>query len=345
MLTHDEILAKTKNKPWVSPFEKIVGLVEENELISKDNKTNEKNMTNTANTANTANTVTTTNTQVQIYEYHARNSCYGAAAWAVYHYKHTSPLVLSARRDGARDIFTLKVGKSKLNLKPSYSSAGIEHVKLVDNDIHITYSGLAGGGVGSSLCRGLAKDVKGVIIHSEGGGEKLGSATLILPKMLKLQVGVDDTDKIGEGATWSLANEIGHELNFDKDIEYLNHTLVQLYPGTPEKTTNCVATVLTFGVKPNKLGWLKKELANKFHELTSSKQTGLAFLDGIRIPKMLEQFAHEARSKLVTIDDARNLADRLNIELHEVTGDRGLIGATAALGFAEKQDEAVEPAV
>jgi methanogenesis imperfect marker protein 11 len=163
--------------------------------------------------------------------------------------------------------------------------------------------------------------------------------------MVKLQVGVDDTDKIGVGATWSLANEIAHQLNKAKGVEYLNHTLVQLYPGTPERTTNCVATALTFGVKPDKMMWFKKKLTNKFKELTSSRHTGLAFFEGIRIPKMLVQFANQARSQLVTIEDARFVAEILGIDLNEVTGNRGLIGATAALGFAERQDEAVKPAV
>ena len=103
MLTRKEVLERVSDKPWVSPFDKIISMFSPEENL------------------------------VQVYEYHARNACFGAAAWAVYHYKQTSPLVLAARRDGARDIFTLKVGESKLNLKPSFSSAGIESVKLVED--------------------------------------------------------------------------------------------------------------------------------------------------------------------------------------------------------------------
>ncbi|MCK5560271.1 MAG: hypothetical protein KAJ51_06740, partial [Thermoplasmata archaeon] len=101
MLTRDEILDRVRDKPWVSPFDRIVGVYSASENL------------------------------VQIYECHARNACSGAAAWAVYHYKRSSALVVDARREGARDIFTLKPGKCDLNLKPSYSSAGIEAVELV----------------------------------------------------------------------------------------------------------------------------------------------------------------------------------------------------------------------
>lgn len=311
MLTRDDILNRVKDKPWVSPFEKIVGIYDPSEKL------------------------------VQIYEHHARNACSGAAAWAVHHYKRSSPLVVEARSEGARDIFTLKLGKCDLDLKPSYSSAGIEAVELVEDKIHVTYAGLAGGGVGSTLCRALADGVDGAEIHEEGGGDKLGRATLVLPLMTKIQVGVDDTDKPGAGATWSLANEIAFQVGGLKGIEYLNHTLVQLYPGTPEKTTNCVATVLTFAVAKDKLELLKNELISCFSDLTFSEHTGLTFWTGISIPEKIIRFSNQARTEVVTIEQAKSVAEVSQIELQPVSGERGLIGAVAALGYAERQKEAV----
>ena len=313
MLNQKDILKRTKDKPWVSPFEKIIGVFSPKEEL------------------------------VQIYEYHARNMCYGAAAWAVHHYKKTSPLIIDARRDGARDIFTLKTGSNELDLKPSFSSAGIEAAKVVDHKIHITYSGLAGGGVGSTFCRALAKNVDGVTMITEGGGDKLGGATIVIPEMMKVQVGVDDTDKAGAGATWSLANEIAYELAKKTGIEYLNHTLVQLYPGTPERTTNCVATILTFAVLPNKYETLKRELKKQFKALTLSEHTGLAIWEGVLIPTELVRFSDLARKKVVTIKQTKKLAEQLDIKLIPVTGERGLIGALAGLGYAERQEQAVIP--
>ncbi len=312
MLTRKEVFEQIKDKPWVSPFEKIICVT--------DSK----------------------NKLVQIYEYHARNTCYGAAAWAVFHYKQTSALIISAFRDGARDIFTLKPGKSKLRLKPSYSPAGIEEIKVNDDNVQIKYTGLAGGGVGSSFCRALAEGVTNVVIHSEGGGDKLGSSTIILPNMLKVHVGVDDTDRPGAGATWSLANEIGYNLNRQGWAEYLNHTLVQLYPGTPEKTTNCVATVLTFAVIPKKLNGFKKKIIKEFKRLTLSENTGLTFYQGIEIPKKLILTSNAARRRIITLSKVKMIAKELSIDLEPVSGERGLIGAFAALGYAEEQEKAVK---
>jgi methanogenesis imperfect marker protein 11 len=165
--------------------------------------------------------------------------------------------------------------------------------------------------------------------------------------MFKLQVGVDDTDKPGVGATWSLANEIAYELGKQKGIEYLNHTLIQLYPGTPDRTTNCVATVLSFAVLPEKLEYIKRELTDRFSELTQSEQTGLAFMVGISIPKKLIRFSARARKQVVTLEQAKKMANELEIELVSIAsaGDRGLIGAVAGLGYSEKQDHAVRPMV
>ena len=256
-------------------------------------------------------------------------------------WRRGSALVLDAVRDGARDIFTLKLGTSKLDLKPSISSAGIEAVELIEDKIHITYAGLAGGGVGSTWCRAQAKGVVGAMIHAEGGGDRLGNATLVLPKMLKVQLGVDDTDRLGAGATWSLANEIAFELGKKPGVEYLNHTLVQLYPGTPERTKNCVATVLTFAVIPDRLKYLKNELLRRFSNQTLSEHTGLAFWEGISIPKELIRFSNQAKQKIVSIQNVKTLANKLDISLIPVTGERGCIGAMASIGYAENQEQAI----
>jgi methanogenesis imperfect marker protein 11 len=312
ILNRQEILKRVSDKPWVSPFEKIVAV-----YSAEDNS-------------------------VQVYETHARNACYGAAAWAMYHYKRTSPLVLDARRDGVRDIITMKPGECTLELKASYSSAGIEAVKVDENRISITYAGLAGGGVGSTYSRALAQGVEGAALHNEGGGEKLGKATLMIPRMCKLHVGVDDTDRTGAGATWSLANELGYQLGAKTGIEYLNHTLVQLYPGTPEKTTNCVATVLTFAVTQKQMGWLKDELVKLLSASTLSKHTGIALWEGIAIPEKLIQFADSAKDRVVTIQNTKKVAAELGIEVVPVTGERGCIGALAALGYAENHEMAVK---
>ena len=313
MLTPKQIKKKVMDKSWVSPFDRIVGV--------HDGKNN----------------------LVQIYEDHARGLCRGAAGWSAYHYKNTSKIVIDSWRDGARDVFLLKIGKDKVNLIPSFSSAGIEEVKIVEKEIQITYSALAGGGVGITLCRGLAKGVNGVEIHEEGGGNKLGRATLYLPKMIKIHVGIDDTDKKGKGATWSQANEIAYFLNKKDGIEYLNHTLIQLYPHAPNKTTNCVSTVLTFGVLPTKRQYLIDEIIKNLKKETFSDDTAIAILEGIEIPKKLVDYSDRARKEIVTVENALKVANETKVDIIKITGENGIIGALAGLGYSEQIEKAVIP--
>ncbi len=315
MLSQAQIRKKVQGKSWVTPFDTITAVCDENAK------------------------------QIQIYEDHAHGKCYGAAAWSAYHYKKTSSLVIDSWRDGPRDVFLLKIGKGKLKLIPSYSSGGIEQAELKGNECRITYVGLAGAGVGVTLCRALAKGVKGVEIVAEGGGNRLGQAVLILPKMLKVHIGIDDTDNGSEGATWSLANEIGVKTAHVPGIEYLNHTLVQLYPRAPTRTKNCVATVLTFAVTPSKKSKLVKTISNLLNRETLSEDTGIAIFEGIKIPKALKSHSDRVRARLINLAQTRRAAAKLGVELMEITGEMGLIGALGAIGYAERHEEAIVPAL
>lgn len=316
MLTREEIIERIGKKPWASPYKRIVAVAdEENGLI-------------------------------QIYEDHARGTCFGGAAWEVYHYKRTSELVVEAKRDGARNVFTIKTGKGELRLIPSFAGAGIEEAEIGDEEIRVTYAGLAGGGVAVAMARGLAPGPKGVEIHSPGGGKQLGRATLIFPKMRKITIGVDDTDSAGEGATWGLCNEIAYEISERmRGVEYLHHTIVQLYPKAPKKTTNCVSIALTFGVLPEVEEDFIEEIKMLLKERTSSDETGMAVFRGIVIPERLRRYSDEVRTRLVSLEDAMRIASECNVELYEITGRGGFIGAVAAIGYAERTDEAVVPGV
>ena len=62
------------------------------------------------------------------------------------------------------------------------------------------------------MCRGMAKGVKRVELYDIGGGSKVGRAAVVTPKLQKVVIGIDDTDTKQEGATWTLANNVGNEL-------------------------------------------------------------------------------------------------------------------------------------
>jgi methanogenesis imperfect marker protein 11 len=278
------------------------------------------------------------NDQVELVEYHP---CVAGSEWMVYQYKRTSDLVIDSKRDGDRHIYKLKVGKTDMELKPSYSAAGIEEVKVEGDEVKVVHAGLAGAGVGAAMCRGMAKGVKRVELYDIGGGSKVGRAAVVTPKLEKVIIGVDDTDTKEEGATWTLANNVGMELS-KMGFEYLDHVTCQLYPHNPNKTQNCVAIALVFAVEPDRKDELVKKTCELLKKDTLSEKTAIAVMTGFKIPKALRKYAEDTKKSMMTVEDAEKVAKEVEVQLVHVTGAPGEIGALAALGLYNDLEEAVK---
>ncbi|KYC46577.1 MAG: hypothetical protein APG11_01806 [Candidatus Methanofastidiosum methylothiophilum] len=307
--TRDEFFNTFGNKPWISPFEKIVVLADkENRLI-------------------------------EIFEKHPRGMA--TASWVTYHYPKASSLILQSIGEGSHSFFRVREGKCDLFLKAGISAAGIEEVKIDKDKVNVTYAGLGGGGVGAVLNRGLAKGVNSVEIIDYGGGGGLSKATLSFDLKQKIVVGVDDTDTKEEGATWSLANEIGFKIENEGLADYLRHTLVQLYPRNPHKTQNCVSTALTFGVEPKNISLFRERIFELFKKYTLSKETGLVMLPGIGIDKEIRDYSFKVKNSLISLNEAIEFSKKVK-NLEVLMDNWGLIGAIAALGYSEDPNEAVK---
>lgn len=294
------------NDPWIAPYEKVLTMVD--------------------------------NDKVEIVEYHP---CISGSHWLLNQYKKNSKLIDSAYRDGNKHVYSCHVGCSLLDLKASFNAAGIEEIIIDGDEVKVTHSGLAGAGVGAGMCRGMGKGVKYIELIESGGGSKVGKATVVTPKLEKVVIGIDDTDTKDEGATWTMAHNLGVELA-KEGFEYLDHIIVQLYPHNPHKTQNCVSIALTFAVEESK----KEELIAKVIEIlkrdTLSDKTAIAILEGLSIPKELRDYSIATKSGMMDVKTAEKLASELNIPLIAVTGEQGKVGALAALGLYNDVEEAVK---
>ncbi|WP_456472630.1 methanogenesis marker protein 11 [Methanocaldococcus sp.] len=260
--------------------------------------------------------------------------CPNGSEWVVYQYKKTSPLILSAWREGNKHHFVTKIGRRELKLIPSYAAAGIEAVEVDGDKVYITYSGLAGAGVGAMLRKG-AENVIDVEILEEGGGSKVGKSKVITPKMEKVIIGIDDTDTKDEGATWVLAHEIGLMVEEKGYGYYLDHTIVQLYPGNPDKTQNCVSIALSFAIYPKYKYKVERYIKKVLKDKTLSDNTAMAVYYGLFPSKSMKFFTLKAKKEMVSLEEAKRIALGNNISIYEITGEKGIIGAVAALGLAE----------
>ena len=305
ILTPQDLKDQFKD-PWIAPYKKVITMVDGN--------------------------------RVELVEYHP---CVSGSQWMIYQYKRSSNLVLESKRDGNKHTYLLQTGKSDMSLKPSLHAAGIEEVQIEGDEVRVVHAGLAGAGVGAAMCRGMAQGVKRVELYDVGGGSKVGRAAVVTPVMEKVVLGIDDTDTPEEGATWTLANNTGVELG-KMGFEYLDHVTVQLYPHNPNKTQNCVSIALVFAVKPGEKDKLIEKASEILKKHTLSDKTAIAVLEGLTIPEKLREYGIAAKKSMIYLEETQKVAREVGVELVEVTGARGEIGALAALGLYDDIDEAVK---
>ncbi|HTX61173.1 MAG TPA: methanogenesis marker protein 11 [Methanobacterium sp.] len=305
ILTPQDLKDQFKD-PWIAPYKKVITMVDGD--------------------------------RVELVEYHP---CISGSEWMIYQYKKSSNLVLDSKRDGDKHTYLLKIGKSDMSLTPSLNAAGIEEVQVEDDEVRVVHAGLAGAGVGAAMCRGMARGVKRVELYDVGGGSKVGRAAVVTPVMEKVVLGIDDTDTKDEGATWTLANNTAIKLS-KMGFEYLDHVTVQLYPHNPNKTQNCVAIALVFAVRPGEKDKLIKSASEILKKYTLSNKTAIAVLTGLGVPEKLREYGMAAKSSMIYLAETQKVADEVGVELVEVTGSQGEIGALAALGLYDDVKEAVK---
>lgn len=259
--------------------------------------------------------------------------CIGGAMWSKRHYAQ-SPLVHTVRCVGSTMRYSLETGTVDLALEGSRFPAGISSCTVEGSEIVVTYIGMGGGGVGAAACR---SDARGVLRNRSdpAGGGKVAGATIWLPRMQRMLIGVDDTDTPDEGATWTLVHNIARAVEDECSI-YLSHTIVQLYP-VPYRTKNCVGLVAEFATKD------PEGLVSRFHQLlekyTLSKKTGMAIYTGFTPSEELIAYGRKVKRGEVESSLPGSIRDP---NLRIVMNGRGIVGAVAAIPFFTRYEEALE---
>jgi len=258
--------------------------------------------------------------------------CIGGAMWSKCHYAK-SPIVRNVRCVGTTMRYLLKTGTVDLALEGSRFPAGIAGCTVDPAEIAITYIGMGGGGVGAAACR---SDAAGVIRSRSdpAGGGRVAGATIWLPRMQRVLIGVDDTDTPEEGATWTLVHNIARAVEDERSV-YLSHTIVQLFP-VPYRTKNCVGLVAEFATSdPEGLVARFRELLEQY---TLSEKTGMAVYTGFSPSEELLAYGWKVKRGEVEAGLAGRIGDpRLRI----VMNGRGIVGAVAAIPFYTNYEEAL----
>jgi methanogenesis imperfect marker protein 11 len=310
-LSQEALKKEFKNVSWVMPYNSVKAMYDE------------------------------TSDTVMLIESYGPPEGFFIEAWRSHHFPKTSKIVTKSYREGGQSIFIIKPGKSKLDLIPAFAPIGIEECRVLDKTIEVTYAGHGGGGVSAAYSRGLAKGALSVEVISPGGGQKLGKGKVVLPRKKLVLVGVDDTDNKELGATYALAHNIATKLSKTKGIDYVIHNNIQLFPANPDKTKNCMATVIGFCIDPELKSKVVDTFKKELEENTYSENTAMCVSESIDISPSLLAYANKAKSEFISsIDEVKQVAKENNIDIYPIKSNRGLIGAVASMGLYDCPDYA-----
>jgi len=261
----------------------------------------------------------------------------GPIEWDAVNRKRAGGIVESVEVDGTRLCMNVKIGKERVSFGPSSRDVGaqaLEGLEVVGDEVETIWLGLAGASVGIGACLAQAPGVVRAEyddISHIGGAHKV-RVKIVTKKMIRMLYSIDDTDTKEGGATWALALKMSREPEISNVGKMLEHRIVQLNPYVKEKTTNCCATVVSFAVEEPKKEILTKKVIEYVAKNTFSKETCVAYYEGLSIPRELVDFGLAAKNSFLATNLAFQAADKSGAIVKVVTGERGAIGAVAGLG-------------
>ncbi len=156
-----------------------------------------------------------------------------------------------------------------------------------------------------------------------------------------LHIGLDDTDSPRTGCTTYVGALLVEKLDLlgCRFLDYPN--LIRLNPNVPWKTRGNGAVCLRVSCENNLFEHIKESVLDtvkKNSDLVYAKtDPAVAFLEG-SVPEKLMRFSKKVLRDIVTIEDARAVAEKSHVDVCLIKGERGMIGALAAIGETLRED-------
>jgi tRNA(Ile2)-agmatinylcytidine synthase len=158
-------------------------------------------------------------------------------------------------------------------------------------------------------------------------------------------IGIDDTDSPRMGCTTYIAALLVRRLE-DLGCRFADYpNIVRLNPNIPWKTRGNAAVCLRLLCHERRIDSIKEatlKVAKENSDLTYDKtDPAVAFLTG-DVPSELSGFSKKVIQDIVSVSEAKRLAAKFNVEFNLIRGERGLIGALAAIGETLQGDHTYE---
>ena len=250
--------------------------------------------------------------------------------------------------EGTTMIMRARLGEQRANFGPADAEMGgqaLEGITVEGDVVRTRWAGTGGAGLGIAACLTQAPGVLYAVYPTADdlkvGGSHTNRVEIATPRYEKVTIGIDDTDNKEGGATWVLALKASKIAAALPGVQSLNLRLIQLCPRSPNKTTNCVSSAITFAVKPEAVGALLGSVTGTVKAENRSDDPGIAVYRGIGIPPALRDFGRETKRRLVTLAEVNAKAREHGVTFIDLLGEKaGRIGALAAIALSEERADA-----
>ncbi len=261
-------------------------------------------------------------------------SAKGPVEWDAVNRRRAGGAITDIRVEGTTLIMDTIIGEREVRFGPAskdLGGQGLKSLRVEGDMVKTTWVGLAGASVGIGACLPQGPGTIEATYPDDArvGGANRIEVTIATPKMIRAVFAVDDTDTKEKGASWVLMLKAAREAPVG---HLLVHKIVQLNPNVKEKTTQCVAVGVSFAVIEKDFPELRRHFIEYIKKGTFSQNTVLAISKGLRIPEIVRAYGQRAKREVLSIEDAEYAARKGGVELVEITGPRGAIGAVAGIG-------------
>ena len=258
----------------------------------------------------------------------------GPGEWDIVNRRRTKGVITDIRMKSNMLVMDTIIGERELNFGPvttDVGGQGLQALKVEGDEVRTTWYGIAGASVGIGACIPQCSDV----IRTEYpddfkiGGAHRAHVDIITPKLVRVIIGIDDTDTKEKGASWVTSMKLGTTCPIGRFIE---HKIIQLNPKVPNKTTNCCSTAVSFAVREEEVPALIEYAVDFVRKESYSDDSVITVYQGLHVPEALRDFGWSCKSVLYTPEDAIRVAEENGVQIISDTGTKGVIGAVAAIG-------------
>ncbi len=163
--------------------------------------------------------------------------------------------------------------------------------------------------------------------------------------MIRLHIGIDDTDSPNGGCTTYIAALLIERLN-DLGVKFLDYpNLIRLNPNVPWKTRGNGALCLRVKCESSLIWKIEDAVLEVIEEnadlMYEGTEPGVVFFFG-DVPEEIEMFSEMALKGIVNMKMALDLIKKYNAEAYGFNDGRGIIGGLAAIGNLLKNDHTYE---